>query len=250
MVAAFPNLNLTIFKYLQIRHFFNSAQKPLVRCRDLSPLEQLCSAQESQRHLISTIYSMLTQNAAPNTNIRTAWDKDLSLALSDEDWGLIWEHTHKGFVNISAQENRYKLSTRWYRTPDKLQKIFPAVPPECWRCGLGAGSLLHIWWDCPSLQPFWKEVHGRITDITSLPINFSPAQFLLHHTSLPRSHYRKSLALHLVNAATQCIPLRWKSTAPPTIIDWHCRVTKIEEMERLIHQAKDAHDKYRFTWAC
>ena len=56
--------------------------------------------------------------------------------------------------------------------------------------------------------------------------------------------------LHLINVATQCIPLRWKNALPPTINDWHSRVNKIEEMERIIHQAKDMAEKFKYIWGC
>lgn len=207
MIEAFPQLSLPFFKFLQLRHFFISTPAPSEWCRPLTPVEQLCNAQGPQRHLVSSLYALLVSHAKPHTAARTLWDKELSSGLSDTDWERVWENVHKGSVNVSAQENRFKLCARWYRTPDKLHRIFPAVPPECWRCGTATVSLLHIWWDCPRLQPFWKEIHDRYVNITTLHVDFTPAQFLLHHTSLPRFQYHKYLALHLINAATQSIPL-------------------------------------------
>lgn len=59
-----------------------------------------------------------------------------------------------------------------------------------------------------------------------------------------------NLALHLINAATPCVPVQWRSVNPPTIDEWHSWVDKTAEMKRLIHQAKDTHTKFRNTWAC
>lgn len=250
MTSALPQLTIPFFKFLQIRHFLGGARTPMIWSRDLAPIEQICATNRPQRHLISALYSLLLSKVPPTDQFQSSWNSDLSLDLSDEDWDRIWEHAHKGSVNVSAQENRYKLCTRWYRTPEKLHKIFPAVPAACWRCGKDTGSLLHIWWDCPVIVPFWKAVHESIIQITTYYLEFSPAQYLLHHTVVPRNQYRKSLTLHLVNAATQCVPLRWKSTSAPTLHDWHLRVQKIDDMEQLIHRANDTHDKYRETWAC
>lgn len=174
----------------------------------------------------------------------------MSPSLSPDDWDRVWEHAHKESINVSAQENRFKLYLRWYRMPERLRKIFPSVPPMCWRCNVAVCSLLHVWWDCSLIQPFWERVHDLISRITTYTPDFTPAQYLLHHTSLPRKTHGKSLTLHLINAATQCIPLHWKTTTPPTVAEWFKRVNKIEDMERIIHQTRDAHDKFRNTWAC
>lgn len=162
----------------------------------------------------------------------------------------IYSHVHKGSVNVSTQENRYKLLSRWYRTPDKIHKFHPSLPPKCWRCNAELGTLYHIWWDCALIKPFWAEIHDQITQITTYTPDLTPAQFLLHHTSIPLSSYKKSLVLHLINAATQCIPIHWRSTSPPSITEWHMRVDRTAEMENLIHQARDNLTQFRETWAC
>lgn len=49
----------------------------------------------------------------------------------------------------------------WYLYPQKLYKIYPATPDTCWRgCGL-LSDLRHIWWDCPYIQPYWKDIGRR-----------------------------------------------------------------------------------------
>lgn len=100
----------------------------------------------------------------------------------------------------------------WYRTLNKLHTYYPNVSPLSWRCNKAHGSSLHIWWDYPLLQPFWKEVHPLMTKITTYCPDYTLAQFHLNHTSLPQSAYKKSLTLHLINAAKMCIPLHWKDS--------------------------------------
>lgn len=150
---------------------------------------------------------------------------------------------------MSAQENRFKVFSKWYKTPARLHKISPAIPSNCWRCSDGEGSLLHIWWSCPSIQPFWKEINRITSNITTYQIEFTPAQMLLHH-SIPKRHYQRSLVLHLLNAAKMCIPTLWKSSKPPTTTAWLKRIAKIAEMEELIHQSKDTPTNFRKIWSC
>lgn len=109
------------------------------------------------------------------------WEQDISLDLSEPEWENIYTYIHKGTVNIHTQENRFKFFSRWYRPPLKLQNISPTSPFQCWRCGEELRSLLHIWWSCSQIQPFWIEVHRLTIKITTFALEYSPAQFLLHH---------------------------------------------------------------------
>lgn len=147
------------------------------------------------------------------------WERELDTYLSWEDWEQIFTHIHKGSLNVSTQENGLKIYSRWYRTPDRIHKFHPSIPPLCWRCESAQGILLHIWWGCPRIWPFWKEVHRLISHITTYTPDFTPAQYLLHHTSLLQFAYKWSLTLHLINTAKLCIPMHWRDSPPPTFLN-------------------------------
>lgn len=221
------------------------------RSCERTQFEAICSRTEPQRHLISIIYSILLDEHEPKSNLAcTQWEKDLSINLSEEEWGTIYANIHKGSINVTAQENGFKIFSRWYKTPLFLHRINPKIPSTCWRCSKEVGSLLHIWWECPLIIKFWTDIYRYIAQITTLRLDFSPAQALLHHFTLPMKTYHKSLTLHLLNATKLTIPVLWKSPNPPTLADWLRRVNKIESMEELIHQAHDPSKVYRNTWAC
>lgn len=80
-------------------------------------------------------------------------------------------------LTFCVQEKSFKVFSRWYVTPVRLHKISPTIPPNGWRCSDEDGSLLNLYWTCPLLQSFWKDVHRLITQITTYPIDFS-AQML------------------------------------------------------------------------
>lgn len=145
------------------------------------------------------------------------WERDLSMQLSAQEWTNVHTLIHKGSMNVQVQESAYKLFSRWYRTPLLLHRFNPTIPQTCWRCNTDTGSLLHIWWSCSKIQPFWKEVHTLITRITTYTLDFNPAMFLLHHSSFHIPAYHRSLAMHLVNSARMCIPPKWRSPEPPTM---------------------------------
>lgn len=150
--------------------------------RELTPFELLCNSPEPQRHLISSIYTLLFSTHEIKNDLVRQWEQDLNIDLTTEEWTHVHNHIHKGSLNISTQENRYKIFTKWYRTPDKIHKFHPNLPPLCWRCNASIGTLLHIWWECPLIQIYWTEIHRLITQITTYTPDFTPAQYLLHHT--------------------------------------------------------------------
>lgn len=187
------------------------------------------------------------QTLAPS---QISWSGDLQRSLSTEDWNIIYEYAHKGSLNVAIQENGYKVITKWYRTLSRIHKFSPNIPDTCWRWGLGVGTMLHVWWDCVNIQPFWREVHGLISHITTYTLDYTPSQFLLHLTSLPKKDYFKSLAMHMVNAARLCIPRHWRSTNIPTVREWFARISSIKEMEELIFTSQDRMHTFSTTWAC
>lgn len=155
---------------------------------------------------------------------------------------------HSGFACVSAQENGYKWRSRWYRTPSLLHKIYPSVSDRCWYCGVKEGTS-HIWWSCPLLQPFWKSVHEHISNISTMLLDFTLAQYLLDHTIIPRTAFNKSLAMHMVTSARLCIPVLWCSSPPPILREWFLRLDRTREMEELIHTACDSSNTFYTTWA-
>lgn len=250
LAANLPNHEIPFFKYLQLRHFLQTTPHMSHWHRDHTPFELLCLSTEPQNHLISTLYALLfSGHQIKQDKLVLQWENDLSINLSPNEWGQIFTLMHKGSINVSTQENRYKLFSKWYRTPEKIHHFHPTIPPTCWRCGADRGTLLHIWWDCNLIRPFWQEINQLITQITTFQMAPSPALYLLHHTHASLRSYKKSLTLHLINAANLCIPALWRNTTPPTVQDWIRRVDRIADMENLISQSTDHPTKFYVTWA-
>lgn len=128
-------------------------------------------------------------------------------------WLTKWQsdlfHYFKPSICTSFQKTNFKLMTQWYYTPSLLHKFFPTTTDQCGRCQEGRGTLLHVFWSCPKLDYFWKEVPD------------DPAFFLLHISTIPVKIYKRLILRHLLNAAKSCIPSNWKHPQPPTgLIKW------------------------------
>lgn len=152
--------------------------------------------------------------------------------------------TFKSSVCTKIQETNFKIFSRWYNTPRKLQRFFPSTSGLCWRCGGDRGTILHIFWDCPLLEQYWKIIQQTIQNFTERPILSDPGFFLLHATDMLSKKYKKSLLKHLLDAAKSCIPLLWKSIKAPAIGMWIRKVEDIRKMEDLILTARHKSELY------
>lgn len=142
----------------------------------------------------------------------------------------------------------FKILTRWYRTPAFLYKFSNTFPNRCWCCDTSDRSMLHIWWSCPKMQPFWNSVHDTILEVTSENIEISPAQYLLHHTTIPKKRYLKSLVMLMINAAKHCIPCHWRTAIIPTKKEQFHKLNNMEKIEELISISQENICKFTRTW--
>lgn len=140
------NETFPFWAYVQIRHLLKKPNRRPDWSGQTTPFEALCLKQEPQAQLISYIYTLLFNKHNPKCNLACRqWENDLAIDLSEHDSEKIYTCIHKGTVNIYAQENAFKLFSRWYRTPLRIHKIFPSLSSHCWRCEGEPDSLLHIW---------------------------------------------------------------------------------------------------------
>lgn len=168
-----------------IAHYLKILDKNGQCSRPLNPFESLCTRTTPQSHLLSYIHNLLfTDLKANESRSCRKWEADLSIQITEDRWEQIFLNIHKGSINVTTQENGFKIQARWYHTPVLLHKFKAAIPETCWRCHQERGTLLHIWWSCTPLQTFWSEVHRIIMQVITYKLNFIPVQFLLHLSSL------------------------------------------------------------------
>lgn len=240
---------LGFWRIIQLSHFLTSLPPAREFFRPLTTFEKFCVMKGQPRHMVSQMYSLLISPEEDfSLDYFSRWERDLQISFSPEQRAKILLFTFKSSIHTQAQESGYKLLTRWYRTPQVLHFMYPETSDCCWRCGRHPGDLLHLFWSCPKLLPFWTSVKRIMSKFTDREIPWDPAFFLLHHNNIHRKSYRRSILPHLLNAARCCIPRLWKSSSPPSIQMWLSRVAVIARMEDLIHTNRGCHEKYLKTW--
>lgn len=134
------------------------------------------------------------------------WEKELNRTFSPGQRPTIIRFSLKSSICTKIQETNYKMLTRWYRTLRILHKFYPEVADCCWRCQEEGATMLHIFWSCPKLGPFWREVLFKNSRITTFQMI---QHFSCYMPPLFRpKKYNKSILRHLLNAAKSCIPLK------------------------------------------
>lgn len=116
--------------YFQIRQFLLSSGHAPDFWRSSRSFEILCVSSAPRRQLVSLLYGLLFEDlSAKADGASKAWEFELGIQL--EEWKTVNSMVHSGSVSVSAQENGYKLRSRWYRMAVLLHKMYPSTSERC-----------------------------------------------------------------------------------------------------------------------
>lgn len=103
----------------------------------------------------------------------------------------------------------------------------------------------NLWWECPTISPFWSDINDQIKAVLDVDIRLSPiVHFLLHIPTLPLGHYKQSALQHLLNVAKRPIPIYWKRAQVPNREEWIRKVNEIMEGVEWVATCKDGRERF------
>lgn len=108
-------------------------------------------------------------------SVKQKWEKDSETQISEETWLEICETQATTANSRSLREFGWKNVVRFFITP-KLTALQTDTQSRgfCWRqCGTSMASHFHIFWACPKIQLFWREVSAEINKIIGEDLDFS-----------------------------------------------------------------------------
>lgn len=115
-------------------------------------------------------------------------------------------------TNWSNTKLCIELTTRLYR----LHQMLPAHSQACWRCSYQPGDFFHIFWVCPAIEHYWKEVLQVIAEVTKTCVPYDPKYCLLGLVEqMSTLKARKILISLLLYYACKAITMNWKQLSPP-----------------------------------
>lgn len=178
------------------------------------------------------------------------WETEAALAISDEMWEEICIAAQQNTNSNTWRDFRWKIISRYFRTPDIVSKMTPNVPSLCWRnCGTEVPNHTHIFWSCPKIQGYWTEVYRAINQIFQVTIPKDLIVAVLGITP-PTIHSRASIYLLniLFAAALKGITVSWMKTDPPSFNFWIQKVKELHQMEKITYLLRLQPHIFELRW--
>lgn len=95
--------------------------------------------------------------------------------MTNDEWFNICKTQSVTTSSDLWREFAWKNIVRFFITP-KIKKSQTQNPEhsQCWRkCGNMSAGHFHIFWECPAIATFWKDVMKEINLITGLKLTFN-----------------------------------------------------------------------------
>jgi hypothetical protein len=120
------------------------------------------------------------------------------------------KHQKKCSTSLITREMQIKITLRFHLTPVRMAKIKNSGDCRCWGVCGKRGTLLHCWWDCELLQPFWKSFWYFLRKLVDIVLSEDPLIPLLDIYPEDVPTRNKDTCSTMFIAALYIIARKWK----------------------------------------
>lgn len=243
--------NSHFFRFLQVRHYVKCQVPSFPSLPPVYPLDAFFSLDPFSKGAVSRLYNLISSLDSPSlATVRTAWEQDLGLCFSDDDWESILRQVHGSSMCVRHSLLQFKVVHRAHLSKVKLSKLYSDISPECDKCKSADASLIHMYWTCPSLEQYWRSVFDTLSGILEIRIEPHPLVALFgvapEDWQLPLAK-QKSLAFASL-LARRSILLKWKEPYPPRHTQWVRDLLSCLSLEKIRFTIRGSERKFYKVW--
>ena len=149
-----------------------------------------------------TIYELILKLQVDTFDkIKNDWERELQISLSIEKWERILQLVNTSSVCARHTLIQFKVVHRAHMSKDKLTRFYGHINPTCDRCNSEVASLTHMFWSCPLLEKYWKDIFDTISVVLGIDLQPHPITAIFGLPMLDSIHLSRS-ALRLIAFTT------------------------------------------------
>lgn len=233
--------NTDLFRYLQVRDYYNKEIKAASSGEVTNPLiEVMCGAyQQKTTRIVSKLYHGLLKNLKCTTlYVKTKWEQEQNVTITEDEWYQMCSVLQMSTSSQQWREFNWKCLIRFFITPHIKSKQL-RIQQACWRgCGSMDANHSHIFWTCSKIQPFWAIVSETLQKVLgyNIPKEFS----VLYLGNIVEKVQEEDLYLTriLLTAARKSITRLWLKPDVPNLQQWTNIIQSIYIMEKLTYSIR------------
>uniref|UniRef100_A0A3Q3ASL9 Reverse transcriptase domain-containing protein n=1 Tax=Kryptolebias marmoratus TaxID=37003 RepID=A0A3Q3ASL9_KRYMA len=238
------------YRYLQLRDYYRTEIKwdPSVEVNGVIEIV-IKSFSGTKIKIISTLYQKLMMNKHSTKYVKEKWESELNMTITDEDWSDMWK-THQTSTNSRIwREFTWKNLIRFFITP-KVKNRYKNTNTGCWRnCGSMNADHSHIFWNCPKIVQFWKDVHETVKKVLGYDIPMSSMVLYLCNFNNTKVRAKdKYLIKIMLIASKKAITRKWGKADPPCQEQWTGIIEEIYIMEKLTYRLRLQQTQMEEKW--
>uniref|UniRef100_A0A3Q3B6N5 Reverse transcriptase domain-containing protein n=1 Tax=Kryptolebias marmoratus TaxID=37003 RepID=A0A3Q3B6N5_KRYMA len=244
--------NRDLFKYFQVRHFYNTKMKKGVPPEGNTIVQIFTNAYTNlPTKTVSKLYKGLQKHNENNTlNIKSKWEKELGVRITEGEWLSMCVTQQTSTSSKRWKEFGWKCIIRYFITPQIMSRQ-RRKEQQCWRqCGHQNVNHSHVFWSCPKMALYWDGICQTIGIILGYAIPKDPRIFLLGLICGEVFQKEDEYLFKILSIASKkAITRSWLKKLPPQLDHWREVVEEIHSMEKLMYLLHIKGHFYNKRWS-